>query len=90
MFPLFSSKKTRSFFCQIVPKAVPTIFPLAAHGYCLEKNLKSTYKNPTLTTLLWQMAASKTPQDFRESLKKFQDISPRAAEWLIGEADPEY
>jgi hypothetical protein len=36
------------------------------------------------------MAASKTPHDFDESFKKFQDISPQAAQWLIGEADPKY
>ena len=74
-------------------EGVLTIFPLAAHGYYLkhlEKNLKSNYKNPTLTTLLWQMAASKTPHDFNELLKKFQDISPQAAQWLLGEADPKY
>jgi transposase-like protein len=74
-------------------EGMQTIFPLAAHGYCLkhlEKHLKSNYKNPTLTTLLWQMAASKTPHDFNELLKKFQDISPQAAQWLLREADPKY
>src|SRR5579859_7764782 len=74
-------------------EGVPTIFPFAEHGYCLkhlEKNLKLNYKNHTLTTLLWQMAASKTPHDFNELLKKFQDISPQAAQWLLGEADPKY
>ena len=74
-------------------KGVPAIFPLAAHGYCLkhlEKNLKSTYKNPTLVTLLWKMAAAKTPSEFDELLLKFQEINPKAAEWLLGEADPQY
>jgi hypothetical protein len=36
------------------------------------------------------MAASKTPTDFQETFKKFQEISPQAAEWLTGEADPKY
>ena len=74
-------------------EGVPAIFPLAAHGYCLkhlEKNLKSTYKNPTLTTILWQMAASKTPDEFKKLFKKFQEISPQAAQWLLDEADPKY
>ena len=74
-------------------EGVPAIFPLAAHGYCLkhlEKNLKSTYKNPTLVTLLWKMAAAKTPCEFDELFKKFQEINPKVAEWLLGEADPRY
>ena len=74
-------------------EGVPAIFPLAAHGYCLkhlEKNLKSTYKNPTLVTLLWKMAAAKTPCEFDELFKKFQEINPKAADWLLGEANPQY
>jgi len=74
-------------------EGVPTIFPLAAHGYCLkhlEKNLKSTYKNPMLVTLLWKLAAAKTPSEFDELFEKFQEINPKAAEWLIGEADHQY
>ena len=70
---------------------VPHVFPLAAHGYCLkhlEKNLKARYKDPKLPTLLWQMAASKTPDGFQEILEKFKDISPQAAKWLLKEADP--
>ncbi|TMI84215.1 MAG: transposase [Bacteroidetes bacterium] len=99
MFLTFWSKKTRWSSSQIAPAAkglhegVPVIFPLAAHGYCLkhlEKNLKSTYKNPTLVTLLWKMAAAKTPCEFDELFEKFQEINPKAAEWLLGEADPRY
>ena len=38
-------------------------------------------------TFLWQMAASNTPRDFEEILKKFRDISSQAAQWLLREAD---
>jgi transposase-like protein len=70
---------------------VPYVFPLAAHGYCvkhLEKNLKARYKDPKLSSLLWEMVASKTPDDFQKTLKSFNDINPQAAEWLLKEADP--
>jgi hypothetical protein len=38
---------------------VSDVFPLTAHGYCLkhlEKNLKTTFKNKDLSTLLWKAA----------------------------------
>jgi len=70
---------------------VSNVFPLAAHGYCLkhlEKNLKATFKNKDLSTLLWKVAASKTPAEFTSHMENFCNISNAAYKWLLNHTDP--
>jgi hypothetical protein len=72
-------------------RAVIEIFPLAAHGYCLkhlEKNLKVTYKNKDLVSLLWKAASSKTPSEFNATMEDFRKISQAAYQWLKEHTEP--
>ena len=69
-----------------IKNTVASVFPEVAHGLCnfyMKNNVRSTYKNPDLTTSFIKSSRVYHTDEFRKVMEKLSIVKPKAFNKLI-------